>query len=92
MVLFLFFIVLLFLFKTNFLGVFDKCSSEKENIKEGDEESGEEIGGLFKKVSKEQERVKIDKDNMNLLDSSLNLPWSNPVENWLEPQVKIIHC
>lgn len=73
---------------TSILGVLDnKYSSENENIEEGDEGSGEEIGGLFKKVSKDQERLKIDKDNMNLLDTSLIMPWSNPVQNWLGPQV-----
>lgn len=65
-----------------------KYSTEKDVTKEENEESEDEIGGLFKKVSKEQQKLIMHKDNLNLTDSSLMMPWSNSSEeNWLEPKV-----
>lgn len=81
--------LILFYLVITFLGVFNqKYQTEKEINKEDDEDNGDEIGGLFKKVSKDQQKIKMDKANVNLIDSSLVMPWSNSVaQNWLEPQV-----
>ncbi|CAH1999817.1 unnamed protein product [Acanthoscelides obtectus] len=72
-------------------GVFSsKNSSHKENIESSKEnEEEEDIGGLFKKVSKEQQNTKVNKDTMNLTESSLSLPWKAAVKDWLEPNVRI---
>nr|CAH7762250.1 unnamed protein product [Callosobruchus chinensis] len=77
-------------------GVFStKQSSHTENG-EADREDDEEenIGGLFKKVSKEQQNAKVSKDTMNLTESSLSAPWNSAVKDWLEPSNKalILNC
>lgn len=54
------------------------------------EDQDGEIGGLFKKVSREQQRVQMDKANLNLTESTLIMPWSNLVTDWLTPQVCIL--
>lgn len=72
----------------NILGVFDqKYIGDGEKSQAENDGIEEEIGGLFKKVSKEQERVKIAKHNMDLNESSLIMPWSSSVDNWMEPLV-----
>lgn len=71
-----------------FLGIFNVKHLEEDNV--SDEESEDEknnIGELFKKVSKEQHKLKHNKDIMNLDETSLILPWNAPMKDWLEPQV-----
>nr|XP_023014590.1 ribosome biogenesis protein BMS1 homolog [Leptinotarsa decemlineata] len=60
-----------------------KPSEEQEQDKDSE---GEDIGGLFRKVSRDQQRVKQNKDIMDLPESSLLLPWNAPMKDWLEPE------
>lgn len=74
-------------------GVFDvkhsKEQEEKEELSDGDE-----IGGLFKKVSKDQQILKQSKDSMNLTESTLRMPWNSEMKDWLEEENKmlIVNC
>ncbi|KAJ8980502.1 hypothetical protein NQ317_005685 [Molorchus minor] len=54
----------------------------------------EEIGGLFKKVSINQQRKNVNKDSMNIFESSLMLPWNTPTKDWSEAENKdlIMNC
>lgn len=61
--------------------------SESNDNEVRDEES--EIGGLFRVVSHEQQKQKMNKDSMNLTESSLFEPWNANVRNWLDPEVSI---
>ncbi|XP_050504650.1 ribosome biogenesis protein BMS1 homolog [Diabrotica virgifera virgifera] len=72
---------------------FQEESAESE-IKKEDEDEDNEIGGLFKKVSKEQHELKQNKDVMNLTESSLMLPWNAVMKDWTESDNKdlIINC
>lgn len=47
----------------------------------------EDIGGIFKKVSKHQQKMKLDKDNMNLTESSLMFPWNTVTKDWTAGEV-----
>ncbi|KAG5892001.1 hypothetical protein JTB14_007749 [Gonioctena quinquepunctata] len=63
-------------------GVYDsKPSTETEEHEDLNED---DIGGLFKKVSKDQQKIKQNKDTMNLTESSLILPWNSAIKDWLE--------
>nr|CAI5861220.1 unnamed protein product [Callosobruchus analis] len=77
-------------------GIFSTKHSLHTENGEADREDGEEenIGGLFKKVSKEQHNAKVSKDTMNLTESSLSSPWNSAVKDWLEPSNKalILNC
>lgn len=50
----------------------------------------DDIGGLFKVVSHDEQRKKMEKDSLNLIESSLFTPWNTPVKNWLEHDNKIL--
>lgn len=69
------------------LGIFD--SKQKFVAQESESSSDDEgnIGGLFKKVSRDQEKLKLNKDSMNLTESSLILPWGTFTRNWLDADV-----
>ncbi|CAH1101523.1 unnamed protein product [Psylliodes chrysocephalus] len=71
---------------------FQEESNEKED--ETKEMEQDEIGGLFKKVTKEQHQLKQNKDVMNLPESSLMLPWNAIMKDWTLPENKdlIINC
>lgn len=64
---------------------FQEESNEKED--ETKEMEQDEIGGLFKKVTKEQHQLKQNKDVMNLPESSLMLPWNAIMKDWTLPEV-----
>lgn len=76
-----------------FLGVFDtkfqKQAAETEAQQESDNEE-EDIGGIFKKVSKQQQKLKSDKDNMNLMESSLMFPWNTATKDWTDEEVSVL--
>lgn len=72
------------------LGIFDskhKLASEESESSGSDDEDN--IGGLFKKVSRDQEKLKLSKDSMNLTESSLMLPWGTSTRDWLDTDVSI---
>ncbi|CAH0550084.1 unnamed protein product [Brassicogethes aeneus] len=73
-------------------GVFDAKHNKQQDAAESEDD--EEIGGLFKKVSKEQEKIRTDKESMDLVESPLSLPWNSNVQNWLEDENKalIVNC
>lgn len=79
--------------KSVFLGVFDtkfqKQAAEAETQQESDNEE-EDIGGIFKKVSKQQQKLKSEKDNMNLMESSLMFPWNTATKDWTEEEVSVL--
>ncbi|CAG9864052.1 unnamed protein product [Phyllotreta striolata] len=75
--------------------VYDFQDEHDEKAEEETEDSQEnEIGGLFRKVSKEQHQLKRNKDVMNLTESSLMLPWDSPMKDWTLPENKdsITNC
>lgn len=74
----------------NFSGVFDKYNRPAEEAAEPEAgaEGGPEIGGLFKLISHDQRRLQVDRDTMNLADSSLIEPWTVAAKDWLEPENK----
>lgn len=80
-------------------GIFDiknskKQEEETQNASEDDDEEEENIGGLFKKASRTQQKLKLEKDTMDLVETSLILPWNAPTKDWLEDQNKttIVNC
>ncbi|XP_050315888.1 ribosome biogenesis protein BMS1 homolog [Anthonomus grandis grandis] len=74
-------------------GVFDakyqKDLADSQQKEEQSEEEGD-IGGIFKKVSKAQEKLKSDKDNMNLMESSLMFPWDTATKDWTQEENKVL--
>ncbi|EFA08649.2 ribosome biogenesis protein BMS1 homolog [Tribolium castaneum] len=77
-------------------GVFEKNNrnEDEETQTEPEEDEEETIGGLFKKVSRAQQKLKLDKDTMNLPESSLIQPWNAPVRDYLteENKTTIVNC
>lgn len=76
-------------------GVFDSrrpqqqaALKDEEHVDSNSDEEQEELGGLFKVVSQEQKQLKLEKDNMNLLESSLFTTWESSVRNWLDDENK----
>lgn len=65
-------------------GVQDEYSVNNEEIVGNDDE---EIGGMFKKVSKAQHILQSRKDNMNLTESSLMFPWNTATKDWTTEEV-----
>lgn len=74
-------------------GVFDVKHTQSEVTNESEDEE-EGIGGLFKKVTKDQEKLRTEKESMDLIESSLSQPWNSKMEDWLAPDNKalIINC
>ncbi|XP_066142906.1 ribosome biogenesis protein BMS1 homolog [Euwallacea fornicatus] len=74
-------------------GVFDsryerqKLDSENQENSESD---SADIGGIFKKVSKEQQELKAEKDNMNSKDSPLMFPWNTETKDWTDEENKAL--
>ncbi|KRT86470.1 hypothetical protein AMK59_550 [Oryctes borbonicus] len=68
-------------------GIFDNKIEESDKPDDVNVDDGE-IGGLFKVVSREQQKRKIEKDSMNLTESSLLMPWSSNVEDYTDPENK----
>lgn len=54
------------------------------------EEEKEDIGGLFKVVSHDEQKKKIEKDSSDLIESSLFAPWNSSVTDWLESENQIL--
>ncbi|GJQ65989.1 hypothetical protein Trydic_g4082 [Trypoxylus dichotomus] len=70
-------------------GVFDNKIEESDKPEDVNEDINDgEIGGLFKLVSREQQKQKIEKNSMDLLESSLLMPWSSSVEDYTDPENK----
>lgn len=70
-------------------GVFDvKHSKDPQIVNEEPED--DEIGGLFKKISRDQHILKQSKDSMNLVESTLQMPWSAETKDFLEPENKLL--
>ncbi|XP_066262376.1 ribosome biogenesis protein BMS1 homolog [Euwallacea similis] len=74
-------------------GVFDshheKQKADLENQENSDSDSAD-IGGIFKKISKDQRKLKAEKDNMNLMDSPLMFPWNTETKDWTDKENKIL--
>ncbi|KAF5291301.1 hypothetical protein FQA39_LY03452 [Lamprigera yunnana] len=72
-------------------GVFEGFSTNENDTRETEENEGDEIGGLFKVVSKQVQKTKRDAQNLNMLESSLFHPWSEEVaKNWLDSDNKAL--
>ncbi|XP_044252680.1 ribosome biogenesis protein BMS1 homolog [Tribolium madens] len=73
-------------------GIFNEKQEEEEIKTEPEEE--ETLGGLFKKVSRTQQKLKLDKDTMNLPESALIQPWNAPIRDYLneENKITIVNC
>ena len=67
-----------------------KTHPQEESPEDEDQDDEETIGGLFKKAAKTQQKLKLDKDTMNLTETSLILPWNAPTKNWLDEQNKLL--
>ncbi|XP_060536199.1 ribosome biogenesis protein BMS1 homolog [Cylas formicarius] len=75
-------------------GVFDS-KHLKEASEEADlDEEMEEVGGFLKKVSRDQQKIKTEKDTINLLESPLMLPWNAATKDWTDTKNKtqIANC
>ncbi|XP_056633768.1 ribosome biogenesis protein BMS1 homolog [Diorhabda sublineata] len=69
--------------------VYDFQEEEEDSNNKNDEiDDEEELGGLFRKVSKNQHNLKQSKDVMNLTESSLTLPWNVNMKDWTHPDNK----
>ncbi|KAI4468203.1 ribosome biogenesis protein [Holotrichia oblita] len=67
-------------------GVFDnKIDNSDEQY---DTNDSDEIGGLFKVVSHQQQKLKIERYGMDLEESSLLMPWSTDIQDFTEPENK----
>ncbi|KAK9727914.1 40S ribosome biogenesis protein Tsr1 and BMS1 C-terminal [Popillia japonica] len=67
-------------------GIFD---NKIENSDEQDDTNDDdEIGGLFKVASQKQQKLKIEKDSMDLEESSLLMPWHTDVQDFTDPENK----
>lgn len=74
-------------FLTIILGKYES-KFHKENTEEMEAETEkEDIGGLFRVASRDEQRKKIEKDSLNLTESSLFMPWNAPTKDWLDPEV-----
>lgn len=73
----------------SFSGVFDGKYESLDKQESADDDEDAEIGGLFRAVSKQKSRT--EKDSMDLMESSLSMPWSSSVQNFTDPQV-IFFC
>ena len=76
-----------------FLGVFDSKYQKEladSNKQQESESDTEDIGGLFKKVSKDQRKLKLDKDSMDLTESCLRFPWNTECKDWTDEEVSKI--
>lgn len=69
---------------------FQREAEEEEKKKDENEKEEEDIGGLFKVVSHEERRKKMEKDSLDLVESSLYTPWNVSVKDWLDPENKIL--
>lgn len=69
-------------------GVFDKKRQQNEEEDNKDVNDHDELGGLFKVVSEEQKKLKLEKDTMNLIESSLFMPWESSIRDWTEDENK----
>lgn len=72
------------------LGIFDSKHNLATQENESSSDDEDDIGGLFKKVSRDQEKLKLNKDSMNLTESSLMLPWGAFTRDWLDADVSTL--
>lgn len=72
-------------------GVFENYSSNDSIPQSENGEEDDEIGGLFKVVSKEIQKQKKEAHNLNMFESSLFQPWNTDVtKDWLHPENKLL--
>ncbi|XP_023311232.1 ribosome biogenesis protein BMS1 homolog [Anoplophora glabripennis] len=71
-------------------GVFDSKHNFVTQESESSSDDEDNIGGLFKKASRDQEKLKLNKDSMNLTESSLMLPWGASTRDWLDTENKAL--
>ncbi|XP_017781271.1 PREDICTED: ribosome biogenesis protein BMS1 homolog [Nicrophorus vespilloides] len=73
-------------------GVFDNkyLKPQDEEIEEDSGDDEDNIGGLFKKISVEQQKLKMEKDKMDLIESTLFMPWNSNIRNWIDPENKLL--
>ncbi|XP_030765681.1 ribosome biogenesis protein BMS1 homolog [Sitophilus oryzae] len=74
-------------------GVFDLKHKEKEVIEENsDNDSVEDL--ITRNVTKEQEKIRLEKDTMDLTESALIFPWNTATKDWTTEENKelIINC
>lgn len=64
--------------------------NEKVNEEQEEQNEKEDIGGLFRIVSHDEQRKKIEKDSLDLIESSLFMPWNADTKNWLDFENKIL--
>ncbi|KAL1497516.1 hypothetical protein ABEB36_008462 [Hypothenemus hampei] len=66
--------------------------TEQEELSENENQT--DIGGLFRKASKHQEKLKSDRDRQNLMESSLMFSWDTKTKDWTDKQNKplIANC
>lgn len=62
---------------------------QQESQKQDNKEEDYDIGTMFKVVSHDQQRLKMDKDSMDLVESSLFMPWNSSTKDWLDPEVSL---
>lgn len=65
-----------------------KEGTENGDVKPDDSSDEDVLGGLFKKVSVEEQKRKTNKDSLDLVDSTLMMPWNANVRDWLDNQNK----
>lgn len=71
-----------------FTGAFEKNEEQFDQQSSDVDESGE-IGGLFRIISRDQQKLKVEPDSMDIIESSLLIPWSTKVENFTHTEVYI---
>lgn len=75
-----------------FSGVFNtRINKEEESENQNDPENSEdELGGLFKKVTDKQRKEQSEKDNKDGFDTSFYQNGHYEVRNWLEVNIDLI--
>lgn len=71
-----------------FLGVFDIKEKHVDKIPESEEDDIDDL--ITKKLTREQEKILLDKDNMDLIESSLMFPWNTTTKDWTVEEVKLV--
>lgn len=74
------------IFESKYLRQAAKTEAEAKEEESDNEE--DMLGGLFKKASNEQQKIRLEKDNLNAQESSLFVPWNEEVRDWLEEENK----
>lgn len=76
-------------YSSAFIGKYERKQTKETRENETNEQDND-IGGLFRIVSHEQQKHKLEKDSMDLTESSLFMPWKANTKDWLDLNVRLL--